>query len=176
MFATGFVVWLIASASALAEARKPGEQMQLGAADVDLILRDYWRASQVKAELERHRTSQEFKQKQEEVERLERELSAQRFAYFRDRRVSSELRRMRGELRKMAEEEAGRAREREKEAIEKLLADIRQSAESIARQREHILIFDSNTPHILFVTKDPGKVEDLTDAMIENLNFRRFAR
>jgi Skp family chaperone for outer membrane proteins len=172
----GFAVWLSASASALAEARKPGEQMQLGAADVDLILRDYWRTSRVKAELERHRTSREFRQKQEEVERLERELSAQRFAYFRDRRVSSELRKMRGELRKMAEEEAGRAREREKEAIKELLVEVRQSAESIGRQSEHIVIFDSNTPHILFMTNDPGKVEDLTDATIENLNSRQFTR
>ncbi len=167
---------MITSTSAMAEARKPGEQLKLGAADIDLVLRDYWRASNVKAELERHRTSQDFREKQKEVEELEREHSAQRFGYFRDRRVSSELRKMRGELRKMADKEAGRVREREREAVEELLEDIRRSAESIGRKSGQIVIFDSNTPHMLFLTKDPERVQDLTDAMIENLNSHRFAR
>lgn len=158
--------------AALAEARKPGEEIRLGVADIERILESYWRTSRVEAELERYRTSEEFRKKQEEVARLERELSGRRFALFRDRQKSREIQEKRDELRAMAEKEARRTREREKEAIEELLTDIRRSAESIGREKQHTIIFDSNTPHILFLDTRFTEVNDVTDEVIENLNLR----
>ena len=105
--------------------------------------------------------------------RLERELSSKRrFAFFRDKRTSAEIQEKRDELRRLAEKEAQAAREREKEAIEQLLTDIRRSAESISRQSGDVVIFDSNNPHIVFMNTNLGKIEGVTDAVINDLNFR----
>lgn len=154
----------------MAEGRKPSEKIRLGAADVERILQSYWRTSQVKAEIERYKTSEKFKQKQEEIARLERELSTRRFAFFRGRRADQDIREKRDELRKLSEKEAQRVREREKEAIEELMTDIRRSAESIGRESAHTMIFDSNTPHIIFMTTDFDRIDDITDAVIDDLN------
>ncbi len=163
---------MLMCASALAEVRKPGEEIRLSVADIEQILQSYWRASRVEAELERYRTSEEFREKREELTRLEREFASRRFALFRDRQKSREIQEKRNELRAMAGKEAGRAREREKEAIEELLTDIRRSAESIGREKQHTLIFDSNAPHILFLNPRFTEINDVTDEVIENLNLR----
>ncbi len=157
---------------AVAEARKPREEIKIGVADIEQILQNYWRTPRVKAELERYRTSEEFRKKQEEVAGLERELASRRFALLLDRRAGTEIRQKRDELRAMAEKEAARAREREQEAIEELLTDIRRSAESIGREKDHAAIFDSNTPHILFLNAHVNDIDDVTGEMIENLNSR----
>ncbi len=78
-------------ASALAEVRKPGEEIRLSVADIEQILQSYWRASRVEAELERYRTSEEFREKREELTRLEREFASRRFALFRDKQKSREI-------------------------------------------------------------------------------------
>lgn len=159
---------------AVAEAREPSEEIRLGIADVEQILHRYWRTSQVKAELERYKTSEEFKRKQEEVARLERELPGWRFPFFRERQTSEEVRKKRDELRQMAAKEVRRAREREKEAIEELLTDIRRSAESIGRENGHTVIFDSNMPQIVFIGTDLEKVDNVTGAVIDGLNSEKF--
>ena len=168
--AAGFAAWLLMGAGALAEAEKPGKETLLGVADVERILNEYWRTAQVRAELDRYKISEDYRQKQEEAARLERELSDRRFAFFRDRRANKEILERRDELSRLAEKEAARAREREKEAIEQLLTEIRRGAESIGRQNGHAVIFDGNTPHIVFMATQPGKVDDVTDAVIHNLN------
>jgi Skp family chaperone for outer membrane proteins len=169
----GFAACILLCTASLAEVEEPGEEAVFGVADIERILQDYWRTPQVKAELERYKTSEEFRIKQEEVARLERELSSsRRFAFFRDRRTSAEIQEKRAELRRLAEIEAQAAREREKEAIEQLLADIRRSAESIGGRSGYTAIFDSNNPHIVFMNTNLGKIVDITDEVIADLNFR----
>ena len=159
--------------ASFAEADKPGEEILFGVADVERILQEYWRTSEVRAELERYKTSEELGKKQEEVARLERELSSKRrFAFFRDKRTSVEIQKKRDELRRLAEKEAQAAREGEKEAIELLLTDIRRSAESIGRRSGYVGIFDSNNPHIVFMNTNLGKIKGVTDAVVDDLNFR----
>jgi Skp family chaperone for outer membrane proteins len=158
--------------SVLAEAEESDKETLIGVADVERILQSYRRAARVRAELEQYQTSEEYRRKQEEVTRLEREFSNRRFSFFRDRSANKEILKKRDELSRLAEKEARRAREREKEAVEQLMIDIRRSAESMGRQNSLALIFDSNTPHILFMTTQPGKIDDITDAVIEDLNSR----
>ena len=165
-------MWLLMCSGALAETRKPSEKIRLGVADIERILQDYWRTSRVKTELERYKTSEEFRQKQKEMARLERELPNRRFAFFRDKQTSQEIQEKRAELRDMAKKEAKRTREREKEAIEELLTDIRRDAESIGREKQHTIIFDSNTPYILFLNTRSKEVDDVTNEVIESLNSR----
>jgi Skp family chaperone for outer membrane proteins len=159
--------------ASFAEEDEPGEEILLGVADVERILQEYWRTSEVRAELERYKTSEELKKKQDELARLKRELSSKRrFAFFRDKRKGAEIQEKRDELRRLAEKEAQAAREREKEAIEQLLIDVRGKAESISHRSGYVAIFDSNNPHIVFMNTDLGKIEDVTDAVIDDLNFR----
>ncbi len=168
----GFAACLLICSSALAEAEESDKETLFGVADVERILQGYQRAARVRAELEQYKTSEEYKRKQEEVARLEAELSNRRFSFFRDRRANKEILEKRDELSRLAEKEARRAREREKEAVEQLMTDIRRSAESIGRQNGLTVIFDSNTPHIVFMTTQSGKVDDITVTVIEDLNSR----
>jgi len=168
----GLAVSLTMCAGAYAETREPSEEIRLGVADVERILQSYWRTPRIRAELERYRTSEELRQKQEELARLERTQSGGRFSFFRDRREDRALREKREEIEELAEKDAQRAREREKEAIEQLMTDIRQSAESIGRDSAHALIFDINTAEILFVGPRFMETNDVTDAVIDDLNFR----
>lgn len=168
-----FAVCILLCATPQAEVGEPDEETVFGVVDVEQILQEYWRTPQVKAELERYKTSEDFKKKQEELARLERELSSsRRFAFFRDRRTSAEIQEKRDELRQMADKEAQAAREREKEAVDQLLADIRRSAESVGGRDGCAAVFDSNNPHIIFMSTNHGKVADITDEVIANLNFR----
>jgi Skp family chaperone for outer membrane proteins len=159
-------------ASAAAEVKRPGEEVRLGVADVEHILHSYWRTPRVRSDLERYKTSEEFRQKQMDLAKMERELARRRFAFFQDRQANSAIQEKRKEIREMAGKEAERAREREKEAIEDLLTDIRKSAESIGREKQHTVIFDSNTPHILFLNTYSTEIDDVTNEVIEELNSR----
>ncbi|UCD56681.1 MAG: OmpH family outer membrane protein [Candidatus Hydrogenedentota bacterium] len=165
-------MWLWICASVVAEGKKPTIETRLGVADMEQVLHSYWRTPRVRAELERYKTSEEFRKKQMEVARLERELAGQRFRFFHRSRVSERIREERNELDAMAEKEAERAREREKEAIEELMTDIRRAAESIGREQQLTAIFDSNAPHILYLNPYASAVNDVTDEVIESLNSR----
>jgi Skp family chaperone for outer membrane proteins len=157
-------------ASASAEVRKSGEKIRLGVADVELILREYHRSSKLRANLERDRMGEEFKRKKEELEALEKEFPSRRFIFFKGR-ANDELHDKREELRRMAKREAQLARSAEKEAVGWLLEDIGEKAKSIAAGDDRrTLIFDSNTPHLMFISTDSGRVEDLTDVLLEALN------
>ena len=103
---------------------------------------------------------------------LEREFANRRFTFFQRNRLRREIQDKREELKAMAEEETRRARGREREAVEELMTDIRRSAESVGRQKQLTVIFDSNTPHILFSNSYATEITDVTGAVIENLNFR----
>lgn len=71
----------------------------------------------------------------------------------------------------LAEKDSQRTRERERDAIERLLADIRTSAAARGRERQLTAIFDSTDPHILFIGKDSDHIDDITESVIEELNF-----
>jgi Skp family chaperone for outer membrane proteins len=155
--------------ASFAQEEEPSEETIFGVADVERILQEYWRTPVLKAELERYKTSDELRKKQEELSRLE---GRRRFAFFRDRRTIAEIKKRRDALRRLAEKEAQASREREREAIEQLLTDIRESAESISSRSGHVATFDSNNPHIVFMNPNLGKIEGVTDAIIDDLNFR----
>ncbi len=167
----GLAVCPLGRGTAYAEEKKPIEATSLGVADVDRILSEYWRTPRVKEELERYRSSREFQQRQQELAELERELGGRRFAFFQRQRATAELQQKRNELQALAEKDSQRIREREKEAIERLIADIRMSAEAIGSERQLTAIFDSNAPHILFIGRYGGQVDDITESVIEDLNF-----
>lgn len=167
-----FAICLCMSAEASAEVKRPAEEIRLGVADVERILQGYWRTPRVRADLEQYRTSEEFRQKQNELSRLERELASRRFTFFQRNRLRREVQEKRKELQAMAEKETGRTREREREAVEELMTDIRRGAEAIGRQKQLTVIFDSNTPHILFSNTYATGIDDVTDSVIQNLNFR----
>lgn len=154
-----------------AQEKRPSERISLGVADVERILSEYWRAPRVKAELDRMRTSAEFQQRQRELAELERELGGRRFAFFQRSRTNEKLREKRDELQALAEKDSQRMREREREAIERLRADIRMSAETVGREKQVAAIFDSRSPHILFIGNNGDLIEDVTEPIIENLNF-----
>ena len=166
----GFAACLLMCSSAFAEPEESDQKTLFGVADVERILQSYRRTTQVRAELSQYQASEEYRRKQQEVEKLEKELSNQRFSFFRDRRANKEILQKRDALSRLAEREAQRTREREKEAIERLMTDIRRSAESMGDQSGLAVIFDSNTPHIVFMTTQTGKIDNVTDAVIEDLN------
>ena len=139
---------------------------------MDRVLQNYWRVPPVRAELERYRISERLQEKQTEVARLERELAGHRFRLFERGRLAQQLEEKRSELETMAEKESERTREREREAIEELLTDIRRATEPIGRERQITIVFDSNTPQMLFLNPHASATIDITDAVIENLNWR----
>ena len=163
---------MLICSNALAEPKESDKATLFGVADVERILQSYRRTARVRAELKQYQTSEEYRRKQEEVTGLERELSNQRFSFFRDRRANKEILKKRDELSRLAEKGARQTREREKEAVERLMTDIRRSAETMGRQNGLAVIFDSNTPQIVFMTTRFGKIDNLTDAVIEDLNSR----
>jgi Skp family chaperone for outer membrane proteins len=168
----GCALWLFFCAATSAKEEKPRVETRLGVADVEQVLRNYWRTPRVRAELERYKTSEEFRRKQAEVAELERELAGQRFWFLRRKQVTEEIQAKRNELKSMAEKEAERTRERENEAVEGLLTDIRGVAAAIGREQQLTVIFDSNTPHILFLNTRGSGTSDVTDALIEKLSWR----
>ncbi len=168
----GFAACLLICSNALAEPKDSDKKTLFGVADVERILQSYRRTSVLRAELKQYQTSEEYRRKQEEVARLEKNLSNQRFSFFRDRRANKKILEKRDELSRLAEKGAQRTREREKEAVESLMTDIRRSAESMGRKNGLAVIFDSNTPQIVFMTTQPGKIDNITDAVIEDLNSR----
>lgn len=168
----GVALLFLVPSGALTEVNGPSEKIRFGVADVERIIREYWRTPRMRAELDRYRTSEEYRQKQAELARLERELGDRRFSFFQrgqDRRL---IQRKRDELRKIAEKETRRVREREEEAIESIMTDIRKTAEWAGRDKELTIIFDSNTPHIMYSSEQSAEVDDVTDSMITNINFR----
>jgi Skp family chaperone for outer membrane proteins len=166
----GFAFCFLMYAPVFAQDEDSTDTIRLAGADVERILREYWRTPRVEAELEKYRTSEEFRAKQRELETLEREFADRRFAFFLRSRRSSEIREKREELEALAEIEAARARRREREAMGELFADIQRSAEAVGRREEIMFVFDINTPHILFINKD-NEFDDLTGLIIEDLNF-----
>ena len=165
-------MWLFIFEGALAKEKKATIETRLGVADVEQVLDGYWRTPRVRAELERYKTSEQFRKKEMEMDRLERELSGRRFGFFGRSLRNEKIRQKQSELKALAEEEARRVRGREKEAVEELLADIRRAAEAIGRERQLTAIFDCNTPHILFLNTNTETTEDVTNEVIENLNLR----
>jgi len=168
----GCALWLLLCAGATAEEEKATVEIRIGVADVERVLQSYWRVPRVKAELDRYRISPRLRDKQTEVARLEQELAGRRFRLFQQGRLVQQLERERNELKAMGEEESGRAREREKEAVEELLTDIRKAIEPIGHERQIAVVFDSNIPQILFLNPYGGATIDVTDEVIENLNWR----
>ena len=168
----GCTLWLLLCTGTAAEEEKATVEIRIGVADVEQVLQSYWRVPRVKAELDRYRISPRLREKQAEVARLEQELAGHRFRLFQRGRLAEQLEQERDELKKLADEERGRTREREKEAIEELLTDIRKAVETIGRDRQLSVVFDGNTPEILFLNPQGEATIDVTDAVIENLNWR----
>ena len=169
---TACALWLVLCGDTPAEEEKTTGETRIGVVDVERVLQNYWRVPRVKAELERYRFSERLRETQAEVARLEQELAGRRFRMFQRGRLAQQLERKRKELEAMVDEEGGRAREREKEAIEELLTDIRKAVEPAGRERQITVVFDSNTPQILFLNPHAGATIDVTDTVIENLNWR----
>jgi hypothetical protein len=126
----------------------------------------------VKEELERYKTGDGYRQKQAEVARLEQELESQRFWFLRKRQPMDEIDRKRKELKAIAEKEAARKRERETEAVEGLLIDVREAALEPGRGYGLTVIFDSGMPEILYVNTSSDAVMDVSDSIIQSLNAR----
>lgn len=157
---------------AVAEEKTPAVETRIGVADIEQILDNYWRTPSVKHEVERYRTSEEFQEKQREIAKLDRELADQRFRFFKRQQTTRKIQDSREELRALAAKDAERAHEREKEAVEGLLTDVRRAAESIGRDQALTVIFDSNAPHIIFLNTDASGMNDVTDVVTEKLNSR----
>lgn len=155
---------------AAAEEKTPAVETRIGVANIEKILDDYWRAPSVKREVERYKTSEEFREKQREIEELDRELAGQRFRFFRRQQTTREIEDKREELRTLADRDAERAREREEEAIEGLLNDVREVARSVGHEQALTAIFDSNAPHIIFLNTDASGMSDVTNVVTEKLN------
>ena len=169
---TGCALWLLLCGGTAAKEERTTVKTRIGIVDVERVLQNYWRVPRVKSELERYRVSERLREKQMEVAGLEREFEGHRFRLFQSRRLADQLEQERSELAAMAEEETERAREREKEAIEELLTDIRRAIEPISREQQLSIVLDSNTPQVLFLNPHASATIDVTDAVIENLNWR----
>jgi len=169
---TGCVLVPFLCGGALAEEERTTVETRIGVTDVQRVLQNYWRVPRVRAELEQYRISGRLREKQEEVAELERELASQRFRMFQSGRLARQLEEKREELEAIAEEEGGRIRERERETVEQLLIDVRKAVEPVGRERQITVVFDSNIPQILFLNPQAGGTIDVTDEVIENLNWR----
>jgi Skp family chaperone for outer membrane proteins len=167
----GLALCLFLGADVSGEVKGPLEEIRLGVADVERILAEYWRTRRVKAELEQYRTSEEVRAKQRELDSLERETVGRRFTFFQRNEPSEDVLRLRAELQALMEKEAQRSREREKEALEGLLSDIQRSADAIGQRQQLSIIFDSNTPHVLYVDRGKDGIDDVTNMIIQDLNF-----
>jgi len=167
----GLALCLFLRADASGEVKRPLEEVRLGIADVERILDEYWRTPRVKAELEQYRTSEEVRAKQRELDSLERELAGRRFAFFQRNQTSEDIKKLRTELQALTEKGAQRSREREKEALEGLLSVIQRSADTIGQRQQLTIIFDSNTPHVLYLDRGNDGIDDVTDVIIQDLNF-----
>jgi Skp family chaperone for outer membrane proteins len=168
----GATVLFLLSVDSSAEERPRTEEIKIGVADVEQALQRYWRTPRVRADAERRRTSEEYRQKQAELDRLEREITARRFAFFRANQSDPAVREKQQELQELADAEAVQARAREKQAVEELLSDIRRAAETVGRENQYTVIFDSNTPYVLFVGAGDTGIDDVTEPVIDQLNFR----
>ncbi|MBI5116381.1 OmpH family outer membrane protein [Candidatus Poribacteria bacterium] len=158
---------------ASAQEREPATGPVVGVADVEKVLRNYGRASRVKNELERGNTSEELRQKQVELDDLEREVAGKRFSFFRRKISPAEVEKKRTEVQALREQEARAAREKEKKEMEALLTDVRGAVAEVGREKRLALVFDSNAPQILFLNPRAGGVTDVSDAAIEWLNSDR---
>ncbi|GAB4342472.1 MAG: hypothetical protein Kow0099_20040 [Candidatus Abyssubacteria bacterium] len=139
---------------------------------MDRILNEYWRTMHVKEQLKRYTASEEYRQKQAEIARLEQQLESQRFWFLRRRQPPDEIERKREELKALSAKEAARAQERENEAVEDLLIDIRETATEAGRNHELTVIFDRGMPEILYVDTSSDALMDVSDMIIESLNAR----
>jgi Skp family chaperone for outer membrane proteins len=132
----------------------------------------YLRAEQVRTDLERASVSEEQRRMKREVAVLERESGQQGFWFRRRRQTNEELEAKRTELQKVMQRDAERVRGLEGKAVENLMADVRNAIESVGREEELAIIFDSALPQILYVNSDVGMAKDVTDRTIERLNSR----
>ncbi|MBI4831879.1 MAG: hypothetical protein HY801_10075, partial [Candidatus Lindowbacteria bacterium] len=89
---------LLTRVGVFAQETVPAAEPIVGVADVDRVLRGYWRASQIKGELEGGRASDELRQKQAEMRDIEREIASPRFSFFRRNVSPAAVERKRAEL------------------------------------------------------------------------------
>jgi Skp family chaperone for outer membrane proteins len=151
---------------------EPEPETRIGVANVERLLSQYWRTPNVRDGLERRKVSEEYRQKQMEVARLEQELSDQPFWFFSRKREIDEqkVREKRNELEVIAAKEAEKVRGHEGEAIDELMVDIKRATEAAAQRRQLSIVFDSNSPHILFLNLNAGNNSDITDEVMQMLN------
>jgi Skp family chaperone for outer membrane proteins len=151
-------------------------QTKLGAANVERILNRYWRVSEIRSSLARHKKSDEYAQKQMEVARLEQEEANQRFWFFPRKKDSDRIRAQRAELEAVAAREALQFQKQEREAIDELTMDIKRATESVALRQGFSVVFDSNSPHILFLSATAGDGGgDITEEVIRELSLTGFS-
>jgi Skp family chaperone for outer membrane proteins len=162
--------WLIvvSAGAAIAVEQRPPEEIRVGIANLQRLVDAYWRTPLVRATLQRRKVSEEYRQKQIELARLEQELVDQRFWFFARKKQDERINQLRDELDAVAAAEAGKKRAREREAIDELLVDVQKAARNTAAGQNLSIVFDADNPHILFLNQMGSA--DITDELIEALN------
>lgn len=166
------VFLLVAVVSALGQ--ETDTEIRIGGANVERLLGQYWRTPRVRAELESQKVSKEYRQKQMDLTRLEQEEADQRFWFFSRKKESEKIQEERSELQAMAVKETERARKHEGEAVDELMMDIRKATETTADRRQLSVVFDTNSPYILFFNPNSENSSDITEEVMNALNASQF--
>jgi Skp family chaperone for outer membrane proteins len=149
------------------EQNSPGPVV--GAVNVERLLAQYWRVSDMRAAVEGQEVSEEYRQKQMELARIEQEAADHGSWFFSRKKDEDRLRRQRAELDALAAREAKSVHEREKKAISDLMGEVRTATETAAVRLQMDFVFDASSPHILFLNINPAD-GDITQDVLEALN------